>query len=352
MTYDVNQKVNFDINFHTGVVSIKCSDCPKWIESEFPKIKSLLENPDDSVEEDTPPPISDPPTPGRAPNSPSVEEGEVSITQQLELPQPNITPPPPSTPPLPPAGTFPAPPPPSSSTDQKAEIKQHKMEIEELWKSVEQIKNAVSNIDRSVNDAVSRIDEARQERSKSLSELDLKISKVELSLDAKVSLFFEETEKSILQKYNNTEKNLANKIWNFKNELKKREEDGRSQESTEALETQHNVVEKELVLWKSGLETSISELKSDFNKIYDECQIDLASFNVVEKKVSSLQQHSQDVSLLLDGLREDVNEQAKQVMQNSSSFHRLADEQMKQKEQLLQHTQHSNKHSSIVKSNS
>ena len=105
------------------------------------------------------------------------------------------------------------------------------------------------------------------------------------------------------------------------------------------METQPNVVEKELVLWKSGLETSISELKSDFNKIYDECQIDLASFNVVEKKVSSLQQHSQDVSLLLDGLREDVNEQAKQVMQNSSSFHRLADEQMKQKEQLLQHTQ-------------
>ena len=236
MTNDNNQKVNFDINFHTGVVSIKCSDCPKWIESQFPKIKLLLENPGDIVEEDTPPPISDPPTPGRVPKAPSEEEGAESTTQELGLLQPNSTPPPPPAPPLPPhapippsTSSFPPSLSSSSSKDQKDEIKKQRTEIEELWKSIEQIKNAVNNLDRSVNDAVSKIDEARQERSKNLSDLDLKISRVELSLDAKVSLFFEETEKSILQKYSNTEKNLSNKIWNFKNELKKRQEEVQSQ---------------------------------------------------------------------------------------------------------------------------
>ena len=220
MAFNVSQEINLSINFNTGVICIKGAACRHWIDSDFSKLKSFV---NDTTSLATPEQLdgiecennqSDDTTNTIAgieqnselaactqqdrvdiPSSSSLDVSQAmapesshlsysSVTQRETLSDTTC---------LPDKGE-------NQSKKEQSE-KEKKEELDELWKGIESLKTALSSLDQSLISISKRVDE-------SVNESTYGISQVERKFDAKVALFFETTEKNFLKKYENMEKNF------------------------------------------------------------------------------------------------------------------------------------------------
>ena len=299
------------------MVNIKGTECKNWVADELPKIKQFLEKSstpsyhDRTGTPNTEDIIISPATS----NNHNQESEDLQDKGQLQVVEDVC------------------PPDPVKDLEKDAITHQESTpagENEELWKSMDLLKTAVSTIDKSLLDLSSRVNTSIESKDEQLACLGKKIDDLDKRLDEKVSVFFEAFEKSLLQKHNLLEKNFNNKIHkireentNLRNDMTNHMENLANNRKVSIPRESESEDENEVHTTKKEIEGNINELKINLTRISDDMQIEFASLSVVEKNISSLRKENEDIITQIHLLKQEYEKHSKQIMKNSTQCSNL-----------------------------
>ena len=158
--FNESKQISISINFVTGILCVKGACHSDWAESDFPKVKEILER---------------------------IRAEQVATTTGINTCVVNVN-------------------------ENKTEDDVEDEPIQELWKSYDKLATSIKSIEESFSHLEARVTENRNRIEDRCVQLDNKINSMEQNLDAKVTLFQEVMEKSMNEKISAINKSFDNKI--------------------------------------------------------------------------------------------------------------------------------------------
>ena len=186
--------------------------------------------------------------------------------------------------------------------------KNSRKDTEEIWKNLEQMQNAVRNVEKSVGDMTKNFNQSLEKMKDRIDHQDNRIKDLDQRVDAKIAIFSETMDKDFTSRHTKLKGNTSKRIADIRQSQTIFQTSINETVSgiTQPTEQENDLSERMRKLEAEVTLMNLDELKKDLCKLSDDMNIDSASVMVMEKNISKLQKDMNDTVQEVDAMERDL----------------------------------------------
>lgn len=271
-----SKQIDLALNFVTGVFKVKGASYLEWINSDFKKVKNVVNF--SNIFDDTD--INDSMDTDINPTYENIHDAEVVQNEHVVM------------------------------KDVSKGTENDDDDIKELWSCYEDMKTSINNLEDSVNEVNDRLSNNRERFEDNCVQIKRLISDLDKKMDTKVSIYQEELEKFVKSKIESTSKSLEHKIASTREFISKFTPGNDQQENeVDTKEEEINNLKENVVQIERSIEKiDFSGISESLTKLEDSQKEDIQNINNSIKDIyillSSHKATCSDISAKVESIRQ------------------------------------------------